>query len=157
MADMKILAIGKIQKMYEPAQEEFLKRLTRYTKCRLTELEDEQAPERLSDNEKLAVQNAEWEKIRKKLAPSDFLILLDSTGKKMNSVAFSQKLEAWQEKKDVTFALGGSLGFPPAAFERADFVLSFSDMTFTHSMARVILLEQIYRGFKIMKGEPYHK
>ncbi len=155
--NVKIIAVGKIQKMYAPVQEEFLKRLSRYCNCTVTEVSDEQAPEKLSPAQKTAVQLCEWEKIKKKLNDNDFFIALDSSGKSFSSEGLAQKLLSWQENKTVVFALGGSLGFHPDALKRADFLLSLSDMTFTHSMARVILLEQIYRGFKINNKEPYHK
>ncbi|MBR2860932.1 MAG: 23S rRNA (pseudouridine(1915)-N(3))-methyltransferase RlmH [Clostridia bacterium] len=154
---VKIIAVGKIQKMYQEIQSEFVKRLSRYCKCEVIEVSDEQAPEKLSDAQRVAVQLAEWEKIKKKLADSDFLVALDSTGKSLSSVELSSQLEAWQNEKNLVFALGGSLGFHPDALKRANYTLSLSKMTFTHSMARVILLEQIYRGFKINANEPYHK
>ena len=85
------------------------------------------------------------------------MVALDSTGKKLTSEGLASHIEKWQENKNIVFILGGSLGFHENALKRADFVLSLSDMTFTHSMARVILLEQIYRGYKIINKEPYHK
>lgn len=154
---VKIVAVGKEQKMYQEIQKEFAKRLQRYVKFSLIEVSDEQAPEKLTDAQKKAVQLTEWEKILKKLYDRDFVVALDSTGKKLTSEGLAQHIEKWQESKNIVFILGGSLGFHENALKRADFVLSLSDMTFTHSMARVILMEQIYRGYKIINKEPYHK
>lgn len=154
---LKIIAVGKLQKMYHEIQKEFEKRMQRYAKLHIIEVNDEQAPERLTDAQKKAVQFAEWKKIEKKLDSNDFVIALDSTGKHISSQALALNIEAWQENKNIVFILGGSLGFHEDALKRADYILSLSDMTFTHSMARVILLEQIYRGYKIINKEPYHK
>lgn len=154
---IKIIAVGKIQKMYLEIQREFEKRLSRYCKLEIIEVQDEQAPEKLSEAQKRGVQTTEWDKILKKIDGNDFVVALDSTGKKLTSVEFSAKLEQWQENKNTVFILGGSLGFPPEALERADYVLSLSEMTYTHSMARIVLIEQIYRGYKIINKEPYHK
>ncbi len=154
---VKIIAVGKIQKMYLEIQKEFEKRMQRYAKLQIIEVNDEQAPERLTDAQKKAVQLAEWEKIQKKLNDTDFIVALDSLGKHISSEGLAKNIENWQENKNVVFILGGSLGFHENALKRADYILSLSDMTFTHSMARVILLEQIYRGYKIINKEPYHK
>ena len=154
---VKIIAVGKLQKMYAEIQNEFEKRMSRYSKLQIIEVNDEQAPERLSEAQKQAVMLTEWEKIEKKLEQNDFLVVLDSTGKKLTSKKLAQSIALWQNNKNIVFALGGSLGFHQNALKRADYVLSLSDMTFTHSMARVILLEQIYRGYKIINKEPYHK
>ena len=142
--NIQIIAVGKLQKMYRPIQEEFYKRLTRYAKIKEIEVPDEQAPEKLSA-------------AQKKLVPDAFLVALDASGQKCSSPELAALLKKWQERKNIAFILGGSLGLSKEALARADHVLSFSDMTFTHSMARVILLEQLYRAFKINSGEPYHK
>ena len=155
--NVKIIAVGKIQKMYAEIEGEFKKRMSRYAKLEIIEVNDEQAPEKLSPLQKQAVQLAEWEKINKKLNDDDFLVVLDGTGKALSSEELAQNIENWQTNKNLVFALGGSLGFHENALKRANYVLSLSKMTFTHSMARVILLEQIYRGYKIINKEPYHK
>ncbi len=154
--NVKIIAVGKLQRIYADIQQEFEKRLSRYCRFSITEVADEQAPEKLSEAQRTGIKLLEWEKIEKKLNDGDFLIILDGTGKKLSSVGLAEKIDSWQGKS-LVFALGGSLGFHENALKRADFVLSLSDMTFTHSMARVILAEQIYRSFKIISGEPYHK
>lgn len=155
--NVKIIAVGKIQKMYAEIEGEFKKRMSRYAKLEIIEVNDEQAPEKLSPLQKQAVQLAEWEKINKKLNDDDFLVVLDGTGKALSSEELAQNIENWQTNKNLVFALGGSLGFHENALKRANYVLSLSKMTFTHSMARVILLEQIYRCYKIINKEPYHK
>lgn len=154
---VKIIAVGKIQKMYGEIEKEFEKRMSRYAKFQIIEVNDEQAPEKLSEAQKQAVQLTEWEKINKKLNDDDFLVVLDGTGKSLSSEELAKNIESWQENKNIVFAIGGSLGFHKNALKRANYVLSLSKMTFTHSMARVILLEQIYRGYKIINKEPYHK
>lgn len=155
--EVKIIAVGKLQKMYLDAENEFLKRLTRYAKCSVIEVNDSEAPEKLSPAQKEAVQAEEWHRIEKKIAPNDFFIALDFSGKQFTSEEFAEQLRQWHGIKNPVFALGGSLGFHKDALKRADMRISLSKMTFTHSMARVILLEQIYRGFRIINGEPYHK
>ena len=136
-------------------QKEFEKRMSRYCKMQIIEVNDEPAPEKLSEAQKQAVQLAEWEKINKKLTENDFFIALDGTGKSLSSEGLAEEIKGIN--KNIVFALGGSLGFHENALKRADMVLSLSKMTFTHSMARVILLEQIYRSYKIINKEPYHK
>ena len=152
---VKIIAVGKLQKMYLEIQKEFEKRMSRYCKLQIIEVNDEPAPEKLSEAQKQAVQLAEWEKINKKLSENDFFIALDGTGKALSSEGLAKEIKGIN--KNIVFALGGSLGFHENALKRADTVLSLSNMTFTHSMARVILLEQVYRSFKIMRHEAYHK
>ena len=152
---VKIIAVGKLQKMYLEIQKEFEKRMSRYCKLQIIEVNDEPAPEKLSEAQKQAVQLAEWEKINKKLSENDFFIALDGTGKALSSEGLAKEIKGIN--KNIVFALGGSLGFHENALKRADTVLSLSNMTFTHSMARVILLEQVYRSYKIINKEPYHK
>lgn len=153
---IKILAVGKIQPMYRGIQEEFQKRLLRYCKFEIFEVPDEQAPEKLSEAQREAVMLAEWEKLNKKIKDTDFVVALDSHGKKFSSVEFS-KFIGEIEGRTAVFILGGSLGLHPLALKRANALVSLSDRTFTHSMARTIIIEQIYRSFKIIKNEPYHK
>lgn len=156
MVSIKILAVGKIQSMYKPMIDEFEKRLSRYAKLELVEVADEQAPEKLSEAQKRQVMLAEWERLDKKIKETDFVVALDSRGKKYSSEGFAEFIDKNSEKQ-IVFILGGSLGFCEEALMRANAKCSLSDMTFTHSMARVILAEQIYRAFRIIKNEPYHK
>lgn len=154
--NVKILAVGKIQSMYKPIIEEFEKRLSRYCKLDIIEVADEQAPEKLSEAQKKQVMLAEWERLNKKIKETDFVVALDSRGKKFSSSGFAEFVDKNNDKQ-IVFILGGSLGFCDEALLRANAKCSLSDMTFTHSMARVILIEQIYRAFRIIKNEPYHK
>ena len=156
MVSIKILAVGKIQTMYKPIIEEFEKRLSRYCKLEIIEVADEQAPEKLSEAQKTQVMLAEWERLNKKIKETDFVVALDSRGKKYSSEGFAEFIDKNSEKQ-IVFILGGSLGLCDEALARANAKCSLSDMTFTHSMARVILAEQIYRAFRIIKNEPYHK
>ena len=153
----RLIAVGKLQSMYEPAQNEFLKRLTRYGGVEMIETADEPAPQTLSDAQKQSVMQKEWERQRRQIGARDVLIFLDSSGEKLSSEALAQRLDTWQRQGPVTFLLGGSLGFPREVLSQAYAVLSLSDMTFTHSLARVVLLEQLYRAFRILHHEPYHK
>ncbi len=157
MIHIKVIAVGKLQRMYQLIQEEFVKRLSRYARAEILEVADEPAPEKLSAAQKDGVMLAEWEKIRKKIGTGDFVVVLDASGKKCSSEELAVSLGKWQENRCITFVLGGSLGLYHEALNSADEVLSLSDMTFTHSMARTILLEQLYRGFKINTSDPYHK
>ena len=153
----RVIAVGRLQSMYEPAQNEFLKRLGRYGGTLLTETPDEPVPQTLSEAQKQAAINREWEKQKKLIGAHDVVILLDASGEKLTSEKLAERLDGWQQRGTVVFCLGGSLGFPAAALKEAYAVISLSDMTFTHSLARVILLEQLYRAFKILNHEPYHK
>ncbi|MBP5662636.1 MAG: 23S rRNA (pseudouridine(1915)-N(3))-methyltransferase RlmH [Clostridia bacterium] len=153
----RLIAVGKLQTMYEPAQKEFLKRLTRYGGVELVETADEPVPQTLSDAQRQNAITKEWERQRRQIGARDVLIFLDASGEKLTSEALAQRLDAWQQQGPVTFLLGGSLGFPREALSQAHAVLSLSNMTFTHSLARVVLLEQLYRAFRILHHEPYHK
>ena len=103
------------------------------------------------------VRQKEGENILRKLSPSDFLVLLDDKGKEFDSVAFAAQLEKWQlQTKSIVFVIGGAYGFSDEVYHRAQAKLSLSRMTFSHQLVRVIFLEQIYRAFTILKGEPYH-
>ena len=101
----------------------------------------------------------EGEEIQSHIRPSDLVVTLEIKGKKLSSEQLAARIEDWslEGRSDLAFVIGGSLGLSPAVSQRADFKLSFSDMTFPHQMMRVILLEQIYRSFKIIRHEPYHK
>ena len=154
---IRVVAVGRLQPMYKPLQDEFLKRLTRYARVEMIEVPDEPAPEKLSEAQKHAVQMREWEKIEKKRQSGETLILLDGRGKSCSSEQFAQTVRSWQEDGNVLLALGGSWGFPDEARACADGLISLSEMTMTHSMARCFLLEQLYRGFRILNHEPYHK
>lgn len=158
--NITILCVGKLKERYwTEAVQEYSKRLSKYCKLTINELKEERAPDNLSPAEETAVKEAEGRNILKQIKKDDFVIALEIQGKELTSEALSDKIEALgiTGRSDVVFVIGGSLGLSEEVLERADFRLSFSKMTFPHQMMRVVLLEQIYRSFKIMRNETYHK
>lgn len=150
-----ILCPGKMKEAWmREAQSDYVKRLSRYAQVNIVELND--APDSLSLEEAL---NAEAEQIKKKLPERAFIMALDIQGKSMDSPAFAELMQRAFEQggSRVCILIGGSRGLAPELLQRADIRVSFSKLTFTHLMARILLLEQIYRGFKIVHNEPYHK
>ena len=159
---MKItcVAVGKIKEKYlTDAIAEYGKRLGRYCKLEMVELPDEKTPEGASDVLERQIKEREGERILRALKEDAYVIALAIEGKMLDSVELSRKLESLAVGgcSHMTFIIGGSLGLSEAVLKRADEKLSFSRMTFPHQLMRVLLLEQIYRGYRIMKGEPYHK
>lgn len=138
---------------------EYAKRLGPYAKVTIIEVPDEKAPENLSAAEVEQVKQAEGERLLKKLPANAFVIALAIKGKQMPSEDFAEKIRelATYGHSDIAFIIGGSNGLSDEVLLRADFQLSFSKFTFPHQLMRLILIEQIYRAFKIMRGEPYHK
>ena len=160
MMKITILAVGRLQERYwQEACAEYGKRLARYCALQVIEVRDEKAPENASDADRAGILKTEGERLLAKLDPSAPLWTLEIRGKRMDSEGFARALEqsAVQGISHLQFAIGGSLGLDRAVSERAAVKLSFSDMTFPHQLMRVILSEQIYRAFRIMRGEPYHK
>ena len=158
--NIHIISVGKIKEKYlKLGIEEFSKRLSSYCKLSIIELPDEQAPEHLSEKELEQIKNREGEKILSKVKQDDYVIVLDVKGSAMSSEQFAQKLAqiSFSGKNQINFIIGGSNGLSEGVLKRADFKLSFSKMTFPHQLMRLILLEQIYRAFKIQRNEPYHK
>lgn len=157
---ISILCVGKIKEKYwDMAINEYLKRLSRYIKINIIEVSDEKAPETMSRAQEEQVKKKEGERILKNINDTDYVIVLDIKGKDLSSEEFSKFVENSMIKGEssIVFVIGGSLGIWSEVIKRADFLLSFSRMTFPHQMMRVILLEQIYRAIKIIKNEPYHK
>ena len=159
---MKItcITVGKIKETYyTDAVKEYSKRLSRYCKLEIIELPDEKTPDGASQAQETAIKNREGERILKAIREDAYVIALAIEGQAPDSVGLSQKLERLGigGTRHVTFVIGGSLGLSSLVLKRADEKLSFSRMTFPHQLMRVILLEQLYRSFRIMKGEPYHK
>lgn len=155
-----IVCVGKIkEKFYRDALAEYSKRLSRYCKLNIIEVEDEKTPDRASEKECLQIMEKEANRIASHISDDAYVIALAIEGKKSDSVAFSKKIDslANQGKSHIVFIIGGSLGIADVIKKRANELLSFSDMTFPHQMMRVILLEQIYRGYRISNNEPYHK
>lgn len=155
-----IVGVGKVKESYfREAIQEYAKRLSKYCKLEMQEVPDEKTKEHASDAEENLIKEKEGERILKHLKEDAYVIALSITGQKLDSVKLSKKLELLgiQGNSHIQFVIGGSLGLHRDVLQRADYELSFSDMTFPHQLMRVILLEQIYRGYRIMNGEPYHK
>lgn len=157
--NITIICIGKLKERYwTEAVEEYSKRLSKYCTLLINERK-----EKLRDNpskaEEIAVKEAEGKSILKQIKPEAYVIALEIKGQELTSEKMAKKISnlALEGKSEIIFIIGGSLGLSEEVLKRADFRLSFSKMTFPHQMMRVILLEQIYRSFKIIKNEPYHK
>ena len=158
--NITLYTVGKIKEtFYRQAIGEYEKRLGRYCKLKIVEVADEKTPERASAAEETQIREKEGERLEKKLKEGTYVIALAIDGKKMDSVGFSEKIGDLKlhGKSEIGFVIGGSLGLSERILKRADMRLSFSDMTFPHQLMRVILLEQIYRAFRILGNEPYHK
>lgn len=158
--NINIIAVGKIKEKYiQEGIKEFSKRLSRYCKLNIIEIEDEKAPETLSEKDMLIVKAKEGEKILNKIPANSFVITLVIEGKQLTSEGLAEKFEdiMVNGSNDITFIIGGSLGLDSEVINRSNFKLSFSKMTFPHQLMRLILLEQVYRAWRINKGEPYHK
>lgn len=157
---ISVICVGKIkEKYFTLGIEEYSKRLGRYCKLDIVELPDEKTPDNASPAEELQIKKKEGERILKNVKEGAYVIALAIEGTMLTSEALSEKMESLGVNGDshIVFIIGGSLGLGEEVLKRADYKLSFSKMTFPHQMMRMILLEQIYRGYRIMKGEPYHK
>ncbi len=155
-----ILAVGKIKEaFYRDAVAEFQKRLSRYCKLEIIETADEKTPDHASEPENARIREIEGERLLKQIRPDAYVAALAIEGTMLDSVAFSEKIRLLGVSgvSHIVFVIGGSLGLSQAVLKRADGMISFSKMTFPHQLMRVILLEQIYRGFRIIHHEPYHK
>ncbi len=155
-----ILCVGKVkEKFYVQAIEEYSKRLSRYCKLEIIEVQDEKTPDNASENLNLQIKQKEGERILAAIKDDAYVCALAIEGKMLDSVELSQKIDRLgiEGKSNIVFVIGGSLGLSKEVLDRADYYLSFSKMTFPHQLMRVILLEQIYRSYRIIKGEPYHK
>ncbi len=155
-----LLTVGKIKEKYlRDGIAEYAKRLSRYCRLEIVEVADEKTPDGASEAEELQIKAAEGDRLMKQIRDSDYVIALAIDGKMLDSVELSQKIESLgvQGHSSIVFVIGGSLGLSDAVLKRADYKLSFSRMTFPHQLMRMILLEQIYRAYRIMNGEPYHK
>ncbi len=158
--NVKVLCVGKIkEKFYSQAIDEYCKRLSKYCSLDIVQVPDEKTAENLSDVEINLIKDREGEKILKHINDRDFVIALAILGKQLDSVAFSKYIQDLmiQGNSSIVFVIGGSLGLSDKVLSRANYLLSFSKMTFPHQLMRVVLLEQIYRAMRIMKNEPYHK
>lgn len=150
---IKIIAVGSLKEKYlKEAVEEYIKRIKKYNNIEIIEIKDEGLVE-----EKKAIE-LEGEKIKKHLTNKEYIITLEIEGKQMSSLEFANRLERIQiENSNIVFIIGGSYGLSKDILEKSNLHLSFSKMTFPHQLFRVILLEQIYRSFKVINNERYHK
>ena len=154
-----LITVGKIKEKYlVEGIKEYSKRLSKYTKLEFIEVKDEHAPESLSEKDMENIKEIEGNKILNKLKDS-YVISLALEGKKLTSIELANKIEDIKtyHHSNITFIIGGSLGLSPTVLKKSDYLLSFSDMTFPHQLMKLILLEQIYRSFRINNNEPYHK
>jgi len=154
-----IAAVGKIKEKYLSAGiAEYAKRLTPFCKLDIVEIEEERMADNPSFADKAKAVAREGERLLKPVREGSYLIVLDVAGKQLSSEELAAKMDslAVSGKSDITFIIGGAFGHSPAVLAAANERLSFSRMTFTHQMIRLLLLEQIYRAFKISRGEPYH-
>ena len=158
--NISIISVGKLKEKYlKSGIEEYTKRLGSYTKINEIEVADEKAPEQLSDADMEIVKKKEAERILAKISPDAYVIALAIDGKMKTSEQLAKDIESLMTygRSKIVFVIGGSLGLHDEVLKRADEKLSFSKMTFPHQLMKLILVEQVYRAFRIMKGEPYHK
>lgn len=155
-----VAAVGKIkEKFYAEALEEYWKRLSRYCRLEIVQVADEKTPDRASQLEEIRIRDREGERLLSRLQDDMYVIALAIDGQMLDSVELSEKIDSLGlgGRSHIAFVIGGSLGLSEAVRKRADYSLSFSKMTFPHQLMRVILLEQIYRSYRILSNEPYHK
>ncbi|MEL7609178.1 MAG: 23S rRNA (pseudouridine(1915)-N(3))-methyltransferase RlmH [Bacillota bacterium] len=158
--NVRVIAVGRLkERFYEDAQKEFVKRLSRYCAIEVIEVQDEPAREKLSSAERERVLDIEGARILSRVREDETLVALCIDGEMRSSEQFASEIAALAlaGKSKISFAIGGSLGLSEGVRRRANIRLSFSPMTFSHQIFRAMLLEQIYRAFKINAGEPYHK
>lgn len=155
-----VITVGKLkEKFFCDAVREYGKRLGRYCRLEIQETADEKTPKEASEVQREQILQKEGERIGRLIPEDAFVITLEIEGKKLSSVEFAKEIERLgvSGTSHIVFVIGGSLGLHHTIKERADLAVSFSDMTFPHQLMRVILLEQIYRAYRIINKEPYHK
>lgn len=157
---IRIAAVGRIkEKWMREGIADYLKRIQPYEKTEIIEVEDEKAPESNSDAENEKVKTTEGSKLLKQIRDTDYVVLLDLAGKEMDSISLSKHIESVHTRgyNRIVFVIGGSLGVSRELIARAEFRWKLSVNTFPHQLCRIIVLEQIYRAFRILHHEPYHK
>ena len=155
-----IITVGKLKEKYlKDAIAEYSKRLSKYCKLEIVEVADEKTPENASEVVEDAIRSKEAERILKYVKEDAFVITLEIAGKQLTSEEFADKIEQLGVRgiSHIIFIIGGSIGLGKEVLEKSDFALSFSKMIFPHQLMRVILLEQVYRSYRIISGQPYHK
>lgn len=157
---IKLIACGRMkEKWMQEGAGEYLKRIQGYDKIEMIEVADEKAPESNSDAENQQVKKKEGERLLSRIKPDEYVILLDLAGHSIDSVQLSEKIQGLytQGKSRIDFVIGGSLGVSEELIARANDRWCISKNTFPHQLCRIIVLEQIYRAFRILHHEPYHK
>lgn len=157
---ISIITVGKIkEKFLKDAIAEYSKRLGKYCKLEIIEVADEKTPDNASEVVEDLIRAKEGERILKQVKEDSFVITLEINGKQLTSEELAHKIDSLgiQGQSHLTFIIGGSIGLGREVLARSNYALSFSKMTFPHQLMRVILLEQIYRSYRIIHGEPYHK
>ncbi|MEE1032228.1 MAG: 23S rRNA (pseudouridine(1915)-N(3))-methyltransferase RlmH [Ruminococcus sp.] len=155
-----IVTVGKIKEKYlRDAISEYIKRLSKYCKLEIIEVVDEKTPDNASEVVEESIRQKEGERILKNIKDDAYVITLEINGKMLDSVELAEKINTLgiQGKSHICFVIGGSIGLGKEVLKRSNYALSFSKMTFPHQLMRVILLEQIYRSYRINANEPYHK
>ena len=155
-----VITVGKIKEKYlRDAIAEYSKRLSRYCKLEILEVADEKTPDQASEVVENSIRDKEGERILKHIRDDMYVITLEIGGKMLSSEELAEKIESLgiQGKSSIAFVIGGSIGLGEEVLKRSDYALSFSKMTFPHQLMRVILLEQVYRSYRIINVEPYHK
>ena len=155
-----LITVGKIKEKYlKDAIAEYQKRLGSYCKLEIIEVADEKTPDNASEVVEEQIRNKEGERILKHIKDDAYVVTLEINGKQLSSEELADKMEKLgvQGTSHIMFIIGGSIGLGKEVMKRSNFALSFSKMTFPHQLMRVILLEQVYRGYRIINGEPYHK
>ena len=155
-----VITVGKIKEKYlKDAIDEYSKRLSKYCKLEIIEVADEKTPDNASETLEDAIRSKEAERIIKYMKDDAFVITLEINGKQLSSEELADKIDKLgvQGTSHIIFIIGGSIGLGQEVLQKSNFALSFSKMTFPHQLMRVVLLEQIYRSYRIINGEPYHK
>ena len=155
-----LITVGKIKEKYlKDAIAEYSKRLSKYCRLEIIEVNDEKTPDQAGAAAEEGIRQKEAERILKYVKEDAYVITLEIQGKMLESEELAEKIDQLgiQGKSHIIFVIGGSIGLGTAVLKRSDYALSFSKMTFPHQLMRVILLEQIYRSYRIIHGEPYHK
>ena len=160
LMQIHIIAVGKIKEKYlQMGILEYEKRLCPYVKLNILEIADEKRVGQLSPSDQKQIKEAEGMRILGSIPQDSFVIVLDVGGVHWSSEALAEHIRQWEisGRNNISIIIGGDLGLSDSVITRSDVRLSFSPMTFTHQMVRLILLEQVYRAFRILRGEPYHK
>lgn len=158
--NISILCVGKLKESYwRDAVAEYAKRLSKYCKLEIIEVEDEKNPDKSTAGTDKQCMEKEMERLKRYIRGNTYLISMAIEGRKTDSVGFANHISELQVRgeSDITFVIGGSLGIASELKQQSRELISFSDMTFPHQVMRVLLLEQIYRAYRILNHEPYHK